>query len=89
MKLCQEQGLYQVDLNQYQKRVTNEEYRVKQRGQEALDRQNEALVQDGQTPKQTKFETEKEKIRQAILAAVSASQSLENLQRILREEHGI
>ena len=43
MKLCLENGVHQVDLNRSQKRVTNEEYRAKQHGQEVLDKQNDVL----------------------------------------------
>ena len=40
MEFCREQGLHQVDLNRSNRRVTNEEYRAGQRGQETLDREN-------------------------------------------------
>ena len=69
--------------------MTNEEYRAGQRGQETLDRENEVLIQKGQKPKRTKFETEKEKIRQAIQKAVAVSHSPEEFQKILQEQYGI
>ena len=89
MEFCREQGLHQVDLNRSNRRVTNEEYRADQRGQETLDRENAVLIQKGQKPKRTKFETEKEKIRQAIQKAVSVSHSPEEFQKILQEQYGI
>lgn len=89
MEFCREQGLHQVDLNRSNRRVTNEEYRAGQRGQETLDRENEVLIQKGQKPKRTKFETEKEKIRQAIQKAVAVSHSPEEFQKILQEQYGI
>ena len=89
MEFCREQGLHQVDLNRSNRRVTNEEYRAGKRGQETLDRENEVLIQKGQKPKRTKFETEKEKIRQAIQKAVAVSHSPEEFQKILQEQHGI
>ena len=89
MKFCWEQGLHQVDLNRSNRRVTNEEYRAGQRGQETLDRENAVLIQKGQKPKRTKFETEKEKIRQAIQKAVAVSHSPEEFQKILQEQYGI
>lgn len=89
MKLCRENGLHQVDLTQSRKRVTNEEYRVEQRGQEALDQENAILIQKGQKPERTKFETEKEKIRQAILDTICVSHSPEEFQKILQDQHGI
>ena len=39
MALCRDQGLHQVDLQHSKRRVTNEEYRANQRGQERADRQ--------------------------------------------------
>lgn len=89
MEFCRKQGLHQVDLNRSNRRVTNEEYRAGQRGQETLDRENEVLIQKGQKPKRTKFETEKEKIRQAIQKAVAVSHSSEEFQKILQEQYGI
>lgn len=89
MKLCRENGMHQVDLTQSRKRVTNEEYWVEQRGQEALDQENEILIQKGQKPERTKFETEKEKIRKAILDTICVSHSPEEFQKILQEQYGI
>ena len=89
MEFCREQELHQVDLNRSNRRVTNEKYRAGQRGQETLDRENEVLIQKGQKPKRTKFETEKEKIRQAIQKAVSVIHSPEEFQKILQEQYGI
>ena len=89
MEFCRKQGLHQVDLNRSNRRVTNEEYRAGQRGQETLDRENAVLIQKGQKPKRTKFETEKEKIRQAIQKAVAVSHSPEEFQKILQEQYGI
>jgi hypothetical protein len=89
MKLCLENGVHQVDLNRSQKRVTNEEYRAKQHGQEVLDKQNDVLKKHGQEPKETNFETEKEKIRKAILEAISVRHSPEEFQKNLQEQYGI
>ena len=89
MEFCRKQGLHQVDLNRSNRRVTNEEYRAGQRGQETLDRENKARMQAGQKLEQTKFETEKEKLRQAILSALFVSSTPEEFQNILQERYGI
>ena len=89
MKLCQEQGMNQVDLNRSDKRVSDKEYHAKKRGQEKLDQENAAKIAKGEMPKQTVFQTELEKIRQAICEAVLKSHSTEEFIRILQEEYEI
>ncbi len=89
MKMCQIAGLNQVDLFHSDRRVTDQEYHAVQRGQDKLDQENAAAVAAGEQPKQTRFETEKEKLRQAILDAVSRSRSVSEFRQILLEEHGI
>ena len=89
MKLCREQGLNQVDLNRSAKRVSDKEYHARKRGQEKLNRENAAKIARGETPKQTVFQTELERIRQAICEAVSKSTTTEEFIRILQEESGI
>ena len=59
------EGLYQIDLlNGSKNRVTDREYWAQKKGQAALDRQNAPMIAGGITPRQTKFETNKEKLRQ-------------------------
>ena len=84
MELCQEAGLYQIDLLGGSKnRVSDREYWAQKKGQLALD--NEAAVQ-GKPP--TKFETDKEKLRQEIRAVLAVAVSFEDFaQRLL--QHGI
>lgn len=89
MKLCREQGLNQVDLNRSVKRVSDREYHARKRGQEKLNQENAAKIARGETPKQTVFQTELERIRQAICEAVSKSTTTEEFIRILQEESGI
>lgn len=89
MKLCKEQGFNQVDLNRSARRVSDKEYHAKKRGQEKLDQENAAKITKRETPKQTIFQTELEKIRQAICEAVLKSQSTEEFIWILRDEYEI
>ena len=70
MELCHKAGLYQIDLlNGSANRVTECEYWAKKKGQAALDRENAALAAEGKPTQPTRFETDKEKLRQIILDA--------------------
>lgn len=89
MKMCQDAGLHQVDLFQADRRVTDREYRAAQQGQAELDKQNAERLSAGEPVQQTKFETEKERIRQAILSAAAESQSVAEFRKILMEEYQI
>ena len=72
-------GFTQIDLlNGSKNRVTDREYWAQKKGQAALDKQNASMIAGGITPRQTKFETNKEKLRQTIRAALSAATSFEN-----------
>ena len=60
MELCEDAGLYQIDLlNGSKERVSEAEYWARRRGQLKLDRENAGLAATGQPPKQKKFETVK------------------------------
>ncbi len=79
--MCQDAGLYQIDLLDGSKnRVTEREYWAQKKGQLALDQQNTA---QGKPP--TKFETDKEKLRQEIRAVLAVAVSFEDFaQRLLQ-----
>ncbi|MDE6591274.1 MAG: relaxase/mobilization nuclease domain-containing protein, partial [Oscillospiraceae bacterium] len=81
MELCQEAGLYQIDLLDGSKsRVTEREYWAQKKGQLALDTENAA---QGKPP--TKFETDKEKLRQEIRSVLAVAVSFEDFsQRLLQ-----
>ena len=51
-----------------------------------LDKQNAPMFAEGITPRQTKFETNKEKLRQTIRAALSAATSFEDFSSLLLRE---
>ena len=85
--MCHREGLYQIDLlNGSKNRVTDREYWAQKKGQAALDRQNAPMIAGGITPRQTKFETNKEKLRQTIRAALSAAASFEDFSSLLLRE---
>lgn len=79
MEMCHRENLYQIDLLHGSKnRITEREYWAKRKGQAALDKENASLAAQGEPPKQSKFETDKEKLRHAIRAALSVSVSFED-----------
>ena len=87
MEMCHREGLYQIDLlNGSKNRVTDREYWAQKKGQATLDRQNAPMIAGGITPRQTKFETNKEKLRQTIRAALSAATSFEDFSSLLLRE---
>ena len=67
MDICQREGLYQVDLlSPAAEKITQQEYHAQRRGQLNLDMANMEIMAEGIAPMKTKFETNKEKIRNAI-----------------------
>ena len=79
MEMCHRENLYQIDLlNGSKNRVTEREYWAKRKGQAALDKENASHASTGEPPKQTKFETDKEKLRRTIRAALSSAVSFED-----------
>ena len=87
MEMCHRENLYQIDLLHGSKnRVTEREYWAKRKGQAALDKENASLAAKGEPPKQSKFETDKEKLRQTIGQAVSAATTFEEFSSLLLRE---
>ena len=79
MEMCHRENLYQIDLLHGSKnRITEREYWAKRKGQAALDKGNAFLAATGEPPKLTKFETDKEKLRRTIRAALSSAISFED-----------
>ena len=79
MEMCHRENLYQIDLLHGSKnRVTEREYWAQKKGQLALDREIAALPAGEQPVGLTKFETDKEKLRQTIHAALSSAVSFDD-----------
>ena len=79
MEMCHRENLYQIDLlNGSKSRITEREYWAKRKGQAALDKEKAFLAATGEPPKLTKFETDKEKLRRTIRAALSSAISFED-----------
>lgn len=90
MEICQRENLYQVDLlSPAESRKTEREYWSERRGQEKLDKLNEKIIEDGLTPMKTKFQTQKQFLRDAIDDAASSATSPEMFRTILLERYGI
>ena len=87
MEMCHREGLYQIDLlNGSKNRVTDREYWAQKKGQAALDKQNAPMIAGGITPRQTKFETNKEKLRQTIRKALATAASFDDFSSLLLRE---
>ncbi len=90
MEMCHREGLYQIDLlNGSKNKVTEREYWAKRKGQAKLDKENDAMLAGGIAPRQTKFETDKDCLRQSIRAALSKSNSFEDFSAVLMQDYGI
>ena len=80
--------LHQVDLlTPAERKITEKEYWAQRRGQEKLDELNQKMKEDGITPKETRYQTEKQFLRDAIDDAASTAQSPEEFSKILDEKY--
>lgn len=90
MDICMRENLNQIDLlSPSLSKVSEQEYYAKRCGQINLDLTNLELLGDGFTPAKTTFETEKEKIRNAITDIAKRSASFMDFQNLLKLEYGI
>ena len=90
MDMCQKEGLHQVDLlTPAERKITEKEYWAQRRGQEKLDKLNQKMREDGITPKETKYQTEKQFLRDAIDNAAGIAKSPEEFSKILEEKYRI
>ena len=90
MDMCQKEGLHQVDLlSPAERKITEKEYWAQRRGQEKLDKLNQKMLEDGITPKETRYQTEKQLLRDAIDDAASTAKSPEEFAKILDEKYHI
>ena len=90
MDMCQKEGLHQVDLlTPAERKITEKEYWAQRRGQEKLDKLNQKMREDGITPKETKYQTEKQFLWDAIDNAAGIAKSPEEFSKILEEKYHI
>ena len=90
MELCQNTGLYQIDLLKGSgDRITEREYWAQRRGQRRLDHANAKDAASGLPIRQTKYETEKAALRKNIRSILRKAASLEDFSAQLLQEYGI
>ena len=90
MDMCRKEGLHQVDLlSPAERKITEKEYWAQRRGQEKLDKLNQKMLEDGITPKETRYQTEKQFLRDAIDDATSTAKSPEEFAQILDKKYHI
>ena len=90
MDLCHREQLHQVDLlSPAERKVTDREYYAQRRGQKKLDTLNREMTAGGITPRKTKFETQKDFLRNAIDEAAASARSLEEFQKQLLDNYHI
>ena len=90
MRLCEKEGLHQVDLlSPATVKITDAEYHTGRRGQEKLDERNAQIVAMQMIPRRTVFQTQKQYLRDAITEAASLASSQEEFQKILWEKYKI
>lgn len=73
-------------MNGSKNKVTEREYWAKRKGQAKLDKENATLLAEGIAPRQTKFETDKDRLRQTIRQALSAAANFDEFSSLLLRE---
>ena len=76
-------------LSPAEKKVTDREYRAQCRGQKKLDERNQKMLADGVASRKTKFETQKQFLRNAISEVSASACSLDEFQKILMKRFNI
>lgn len=90
MEICEKEDLHQIDLlSPSVSKITQEEYWAQRRGQKNLDEINKQIIEDGYIPTQTNFQTQKQKIRDAVDELAAVSKSFEDFQSQLFEKYKI
>lgn len=100
MEMCQKNGLYQIDLlGGRRERVTEKEYWAQRRGQQKLYENTgatEPVFEDNRSAiaapiadkpvKPSKYETDKEKLRNIIRSAKACADSMESFEKLLGQQ---
>lgn len=90
MEMCEREGLHQVDLlSPAPEKITEKEFRAKERGQKKLEQVNKEIKESGLTPASSVFQTQKERIRKAVSECSRSAKSFEDLQALLLENYNI
>ena len=87
MDMCRRENLHQIDLlSPARQHITEKEYWAKRQGQIKMDKLNQQMAADGVTPRETKFQTEKDYLRRSIDEASATACSVEEFQKSLSEK---
>ena len=90
MRMCEREGLHQVDLLSPAKvKITDLEYKKKATGQKNLDKRNAEIIAANLIPRKTVFQTQKQYLRDAIRDAMARASTLEEFMKILKEKYHI
>ena len=90
MEITKREHLHQVDLlSPAPVKVTEREYWKNRREQETLNELNARIIADGMKPRTTKYQTQKQFLRDAINDMASKAHSQEEFQSGLKEKYGI
>ena len=90
MKMCEREGLHQVDLLAPAKtKITDREYRAQENGQKKLDEMNEQIRAAKMKPRNTVFQTQKQFLRDAITDAAAQAATVKDFQKILLDKYGV
>ncbi|MCR4622575.1 MAG: relaxase/mobilization nuclease domain-containing protein [Clostridiales bacterium] len=89
-EVCVREHLHTVDFSTpADKKVTDREYKARQRGQAKLDAHNAKILRDGLYPRTVDFATIKDQIREAIDNAIKKAQTEEEFRRFLQDKWNI
>ena len=90
MEMCKENGLHQVDiLTPAPAKITEKEYRAGRKGQKKLEALNQEIIADGLKPAATVFQTQKQKLRDAIDDIAQIAVDFEDFRSLLLEKYEI
>ena len=90
MEITNREHLHQVDLlSPAADKITEREYWKKRREQEKLDVLNDMITADGMKPRTTKYQTQKQFLRDAITDISSFAKSVDDFKTMLYEKYGI
>lgn len=90
MDMCRRENLHQIDLlSPARQQITEKEYWAKRQGQIKMDKLNQQMAADGITPRETKFQTEKDYLRRSIDEASATACSVEEFQKTLLEKFNV
>lgn len=90
MEITKRENLHQVDLlSPAPVKVTEREYWKNRREQETLNELNARIIADGMKPRTTKYQTQKQFLRDAINDMASKAHSQEEFQSGLKKKYGI